>query len=162
MCDSWAAILSELSEGHGPRIARLSKELPPDEALMVYQWVREFTFTCELLERTLNDTGVMEAAEPWLERVRNGEPMPVDTRRAVSGLHREWTRLFAEAEPVAHDWVKSQLDRPEVRERSERIGRLSAESPVAQDSGVTDINEYRERREVGKPNSPPDRSFTTG
>lgn len=145
LCDSWTAYMSELSKGHGPRIANLSKDLPPANSLIVYQWVAEFIYVCELLEWNLNDKGVMWTAEPRLERIQHGEPVPADIRRVVSDLQEAWTRLFAEIEPAAYDWVDSQLRRPEVIAHSEREKEL-AQDRLAEQHNVFHLDWQRQRR----------------
>ena len=145
MCDSWAAYLSELSKGRGPHIADLSRELPPEKAFAVYQWVSEFVYNCALLEWNLNVTGVMEAAEPWLERMQIGESVPPDIERAVGDLQETWLRLFAEVEPAAYNWIDSQFKRPEVIEFSERE-KARSHDRLDEQRGVFHLDQYRQLR----------------
>jgi hypothetical protein len=137
--------MSELSKGHGPRIANLTRDLPPANSLMVHQWVVEFVYICDLLEWNLTDKGVMETAEPWLERIQHGEPAPSDIHRAVSDSQKAWIHLFVEVEPAAYEWVESQLGRPEVIEHSNREKELSHDR-LAERNGIFHLDRQRQRR----------------
>src|SRR5215207_1345749 len=61
LLESYSSYLTELSKGHKPFFANLSKDLPPSTSFAVSQRVKEFMYTCDLLEHTLDENGVMAA-----------------------------------------------------------------------------------------------------
>ncbi len=147
LLDSYTGIFSDLSEGHGPRIANLSEDLPPSRSLAAYQWVAEFTYTCELIEYQLTQNGVMGAVISLLDRADDGEDIPADLLRKARDFQQAWVKLLVEDWASARKWVESQLERPEVMAHSSK-NKQEAEERLARETGtdpVISMQDYKGR-----------------
>jgi hypothetical protein len=138
LLDSYTGIFSDLSEGHGPRIANLSEDLPPSMSLAAYQWVAGFIYTCELVEYQLDQKGVREAVISLLDRADDGEDIPADLLRKARDFEQAWARLLVKDWASANKWVESQIKRPEVMEYS-RKNKQEAEERLARETGTAAV-----------------------
>jgi transcriptional regulator with XRE-family HTH domain len=157
LVDSYTLIFKELVKGHKPLFASLSRDLPPSTSFAVFQRVKEFMYTCDLIEHALNEKGVMAAAVSLSERAEMGEKVPDDLLQKVYELQEVWVELFVEIWHSANDWLMSQRDRPEVQafhdkaqresnSRLEQARRAKAANEIgARD--VTVIGDYQERKQ---------------
>jgi transcriptional regulator with XRE-family HTH domain len=150
LLDSYTLILTELSNGHGPRIANISEDLSPSRVFAVYQWVSEFIYHCDLIERALDEKGVMEAVWSLFDRAWEGEHVPDDLLQKAREFGNAHHKLLVDVEVSAYEWIQGQFERPEVmaysnKEKQEAEKRASQalghDSVVMAASGtsVTDV-----------------------
>jgi transcriptional regulator with XRE-family HTH domain len=151
LLDSYTLILTELSNGHGPRIANISEDLSPSRAFMVYQWVGEFIYTCNLIEHALDEKGVMEVVGSLLDRASEGEHVPGDLLQKAREFGKAHHKLFVDVEVSAHEWVESQFGRPEVmefsnkekREADKRLAKALGNDNVVKAADASDLADVR-------------------
>lgn len=143
-------ILSKLSKDHKPFLTNLPEDLPPSRSLMVFQRVKEFMYTCDLLEHALDEQGATDVVISLLDRAERGEPVPDDLLEKARAFEKVWTELFFEVWTSANDWVESQRKRPEVMEYSNK-DRKEADGRLARTTGVIHLDfrgEQQDKRGV--------------
>lgn len=142
LMDSYAGYFSDLSKRNGPRIANLPQNLLPEDSLRVYQWVAEFMADCDLLEERLEQSGVMYAVIPLIDRATDGAYVDPELLQKARGFQRAWVELFVGVWTTANGWVESQRRRPEVMEFSnnERLAR------EPDSTSVTYLPDYKRRK----------------
>lgn len=152
LLDSYTLIFTEMSKGHKAFLANLSEDLPPRRSLMAYQRVAEFIYACDLIEYTLDEKGVMQAAISLLDRAEVGEVVPDDLLQKAQGFQEAWTELFVTVWTSANNWEESQRSRPEVMEFSEQA-RKESEDRLAETTGLAYLERHRQRRGKRSANS---------
>jgi hypothetical protein len=112
---------------------------------MVFQRVKEFIYTCDLVEYALDEKGVMQAAISLLDRAEVGEVVGDDLLEKAQCFQAAWTELLETVWTSANNWVESQRSRREVMEFSEQA-RKESEDRLAETTGLAYLEHHRQRR----------------
>jgi transcriptional regulator with XRE-family HTH domain len=145
LLDSYTRMMTELRNSHEPRIANLSKDLPPSTSLMVFQWISEFLYTCELIEYSLNETGVDAVVDSLIDGAEDGEDVPADLLQKAQDFQEAWSRLLVTTFVSAHEWKESQWVRPEVMEYQKKE-QANQNERLAKKTGLSYIDHKRAER----------------